>query len=75
MKTKTAAAYLTEHAPGWDSAPNAGHHVKATTDPKVRGQCLQALAVCQSAPPPRKSSKAKGKSTATASTTTTKSEG
>ena len=74
MDTKTAAAYLTEHAPGWDSAPNAGHHVKATTDPKVRGQCLRALAVCKSSPSTRKSTKPKAKPKAT-TTTTTKKEG
>ena len=74
MDTKTAAAYLTDHAPGWASAPRAGHHVQATTDPKVRGQCLRALAVCKSAPSTRKSTKPKAKPKAT-TTTTTKKEG
>tara|TARA_R100001244_G_scaffold53803_3_gene46671 strand:- start:1367 stop:1576 length:210 start_codon:yes stop_codon:yes gene_type:complete len=60
MDRKEAAAYLDTHTPGWADADNAGHHVKAAADPKVRMACLSALTLCQSEPAP-KPAKAKAK--------------
>ena len=71
MDTKTAQALLDKHAPGWATAANAAHHVKASTDPKFRMVCLEAL-VAHGAAKPAKITKTKAKPKGKATTKTTK---
>jgi hypothetical protein len=71
MEKKQAKAILDEHAPGWAGAAVPAHHIKATTDPKFRMVCLEALAA-HGPVKPAKISKTKAKPKGKATTTSKK---
>lgn len=73
MDKKTAKAFLNMHAPGWDDAEVASHHIKSSVDPKRRAECLSALTAHNSAQPAKITKmKAKPAGKAKSKTTTTK---
>lgn len=73
MDKKTAKAFLNMHAPGWDDAEVASHHIKSSVDPKRRAECLSALTAHNSAQPAKITKmKAKPAGKAKPKTTTTK---